>query len=247
MSFLPQDYQAPKSNSGYLKIQDGETKVRILSRPIIGWEDWDNKKPVRFKFENKPTTQFDPKKQVRHFWSMIAWNYNEEQIQILHLTQRSIQNKIQALDNDKDWGPLYFYDIKIIKTGQGIDTEYDVNPLPHKDLNPAIEEAFHEKPCNLEALFDGGDPFSREWRTYTEGVFKKEEGKKDAPTNNQLDELHSILSGCSEDYQKEVQTSLGKMGKKMSELDSNLYNRVLTAAKKKRDEFLAANNEDVPF
>ncbi len=174
MSFLPQEYKAPSTNSNYFKIQEGENKFRILSRPVIGWEDWDhNKKPVRYRFENKPANSIDPSKPIRHFWSMIVWNYAEEKIQILHLTQASIRNRIQALSNDKDWSEPFFYDLKVIKEGSGIDTEYTVNPLPHKELSPEIKELFYEKPCNLEALFDNADPFSKEWRTYTEGIFKK--------------------------------------------------------------------------
>ncbi len=262
MSFLPQDYKAPSTNSSYMKIQQGENKFRILSRPILGWEDWDNNRPIRFRFENKPAMQIDPRKPVRHFWAMIAWNYAEEKIQVLHITQASVRNKIQALSSDKDWGEPYFYDLKIIKSGEGKDTEYEVNPLPHKDLHPSIEQAFHDKPCNLEALYDNGDPFSKEWKHFTEGVFKKpvpimtvagSNGYQidivppGGPTNNELDQLHSILVSCSKEYQDQVDESLKKMGKKLAEIDANTYVRLLTAAKKKRDEYLTQNNEELPF
>src|SRR5215510_11210672 len=94
--FLPQDYQAPKTSNFYMKLQEGENKFRILTQPILGWEDWLDKKPVRYTFDNKPTKSFDPKKPVKHFWSMVVWNYNEEQIQILHITQATIRSSIEA-------------------------------------------------------------------------------------------------------------------------------------------------------
>lgn len=249
MSFLPTDYKAPSLNTGYMKIQEGENKFRILSKPILGWEDWDNKRPVRFRFENKPEKSIDPKMPVRHFWAFLCWNYAEEKIQILHLTQASIRNKIQSLSIDKDWGEPYFFDIKVVKKGQGKDTEYEVHPVPHKDLHPSIEEAFHAKPCYLEALFDNGDPFSPNWKTYTEGVFKSKyyTPENTGPTNNQLDELHSILSQCSEEYQATIEASLKKLGKTIATMDNALYLRVMNAAKKNRDEYLALNNKAVPF
>ena len=87
MNFLPDDYKSPKSSNHYMKLQDGENKIRILTQPILGWEDWHDKKPVRYKMNEKPAKSYDPKKAIRHFWSFIVCNYNEEQIQILHLTQ----------------------------------------------------------------------------------------------------------------------------------------------------------------
>lgn len=175
MTFLPEDYKIPKSNQGYMKIVEGENKIRILTKPILGWEDWDNKKPVRFTMNNKPTSPIDPKKPIKHFWSFVCWNYTDKSIQILHLTQNSIKNKVKALAEDPDWGAPYNYDLKIIKRGEGMDTEYDVNPLPHKELHPEIIEAFYLKPINLSALFHNGDPFDT--KSVDERAFAKLEFK----------------------------------------------------------------------
>lgn len=245
-SFLPNDYKAPSSNSSYMKILEGENKFRILSRPILGWEDWIEKKPIRFRFENKPLQSVDPAKPVRHFWAFIVWNYAEEKIQILHLTQASIRNRIQALSQDKDWGEPFFYDIKVIKEGSGIDTEYSVNPLPHKELHPEIEQAFNDKPCNLEALFDNGDPFDKNWRNHTPGVFKRNTGDSKASTG-EIDELCEMLTCCSQEYQKEVNQKLADSGKKMSELPYDSFQRLMKKTREMRDVNMALNNEEVPF
>lgn len=158
MTFLPVDYKIPKANKGYMKIQEGENKIRILSKPILGWEDWNDKKPIRFTMNNKPVP-LDSKKPLKHFWSFVCWNYLDKDIQILHLVQNSIKHKIQTLVDDPDWGSPYNYDIKIIRRGEGMETEYDVNPLPHKDLGQDIIQAFYLKPINLSALFHNVDPF----------------------------------------------------------------------------------------
>lgn len=157
--FLPQGYEVPKGNANYMKLEKGENKFRILSKPIIGWEDWDDKKPIRFKMADKPERPIDPEKKIKHFWAFIVWNYNAQAIQVLEITQSGIQSSIKALTQDDDWGAPYAYDIKIIKSGDGIETEYKVNPSPHKKNPSEIIEAFTKKPCNLDALFAGGDPF----------------------------------------------------------------------------------------
>ena len=158
-NFLPPDYEAPKSTSSYAKLEEGENRFRILSTPIFGWEDWLNKKPVRSTMDKKPLKSVDPKKPVKHFWSMIVWNYNTSQIQILHITQASIRRALEVLARDEDWGSPFLYDVKIYKTGEGVDTEYSVNPAAPKTVSDDIIEAFRLKPCNLDALFFGEDPW----------------------------------------------------------------------------------------
>jgi hypothetical protein len=50
-TFLPQDYQAPKADSKYTRIHDGDNiRMRILTPPTIFWEFWVNDKPVRYPF-----------------------------------------------------------------------------------------------------------------------------------------------------------------------------------------------------
>lgn len=170
-AFLPEGYEAPKSNGGYMKLQEGENRIRILSQPIIGWEDWKDNKPIRYRMADKPVKSVDPRKAVRHFWAFIVWNYSEQQIQVLHLTQSGIRSAIEALCKDSDWGAPYTYDLKIVKNGKGMETEYVVNPVPHKPISKEIKDAFMDKPCNLEALFDNLDPFAGGQEKYTMAFF----------------------------------------------------------------------------
>ncbi len=161
MKFLPDTYEAPKATGGYMKLEEGENRIRILTAPILGWEDWTSeKKPVRFRFDEKPDQPLNPSRPVKHFWTVIVWNYKAATIQILHLTQATIRKRIEELSQDSEWGMPFLYDLKIYKSGEGVDTEYSINPVPHKPIDAAIQEAFKAKPINLEALFDGGDPFA---------------------------------------------------------------------------------------
>lgn len=158
--FLPQGYEAPSSSGGYMKFKDGENRFRILSRPIIGWEDWKDKKPLRFRLDKKPAAPIDPKKAIKHFWAFVVWNVTEERIQILEITQVTIQSAIQNLTKDEDWGNPFEYDIKVKRSGSGMETEYTVNPAPKSKVSQEVKDALAKMgTINLEALYDGGDPF----------------------------------------------------------------------------------------
>lgn len=160
-SFLPEGYDAPKGSSqNYAKLEKGENRFRILSKPILGWIDWENNKPLRFDMTSKPSHAVDPKKPIKHFWAFVVWNYKTEKIQILEITQATIQGAIQSLAQDGDWGNPFMYDIKIVKTGEGMETEYKVNPVPHKPVDSTVQEAYMMKGAiDLNALYSGGDPF----------------------------------------------------------------------------------------
>ena len=170
-SFLPPDYASPSSlSSNYMKLQDGENKIRILSQPIIGWLDWDEKKPIRFPADQKPSKPIDPLRPVRHFWAFVVWNYGLEQIQIMEITQASIRDAIEALCYDEEWGQPYFYDLKIARKGKDKETSYTVSPMPRRPVTSKVEEAFHAKPCQLERLFESSDPWS-DVKKPTAGIF----------------------------------------------------------------------------
>lgn len=240
--FLPDDYESPKTSSFYMKLQEGENKFRILSRPILGWEDWQDKKPIRFKFHEKPEKPVDPKKPIKHFWSMVVWNYNENEIQILHLTQATIRKSLESLCADSDWGSPYFYDLKIVKSGEGMETEYVLNPLPHKKLHPMVEDRFNERRCNLEALFDNEDPFSKDHTYQTEGIFTEDQLQKEPV----ICELTMILDECSPSYKEWFFSRLKNHYKadSPSDMPPEIYKRAIAAAKKNMIEHHAKQSAE---
>jgi len=161
--FLPNDYKQPQGNSKYLRLTQGDNKFRILSDSIVGYVDWKeadgSRKPIRTK-EIQPA--FDQKKQPKHFWSFVVWDYADDSIKILELTQRTIQDAIIDLYKDDNWGDPKGFDITIKRTGEKMETKYSVIPTPPKDLSEEVETAYTEANINLEALFEGGDPFTQE-------------------------------------------------------------------------------------
>lgn len=230
MKFLPEDYKSPRATSGYMKIQDGENRVRILSAPIIGWEDWTlDKKPVRFRMADKPAKPIDPKRPIKHFWAFIVWNYMAEKIQVLQINQATIQNTLQTLCADSDWGSPYYYDLKIIRKGEGKDTEYTVTPLPHKVVSEAIKKEFYETRCYLDALFTSDNPFA-EWPHYTEGVFEKDDELdiQPEPQKKSGPPLLEMLKKCPQDVQDSVKKFCAKynLNADLTNLPEHLEERI---------------------
>lgn len=164
-TFLPEGYVAPVTGGGYMKLQDGDNVFRVLSSAIVGYEYWTNEnKPVRSQksFETTPNIKLDKEgnpTKVKHFWAFVVWNYATKNVEILQLTQTSIQQAITNLVKDEDWGDPKKYDIKVNRTGAQLDTEYAVNPKPHKTIDDDVLFAYDQKRINLKALYTGGNPF----------------------------------------------------------------------------------------
>lgn len=158
--FLPTGYEAPKTGSkNYMKLNNGENRIRILSKPILGWLDWDNNKPLRFRMNEKPSKPVVAARPIKHFWAFVVWDYADNKLKILEITQATIQLAIGSLTRDEDWGNPFTYDIKIIRSGEKMETNYQVSPVPHKQVAKEVQAALVQTTINLDALFSGGDPF----------------------------------------------------------------------------------------
>ena len=164
-TFLPKNYEKPASGGGYMKLEDGDNIFRVLSDAITGFEYWtiDNK-PVRSVGVPSETPNIKCDKdgnpqRIKHFWAFTVWNYKTKNVEILELTQSSIQTSILNLSSDEDWGDPKGCDLKVTRKGQGLDTEYAVSPKPRKDIAPEVKEAKEKKFINLKALYWGGNPF----------------------------------------------------------------------------------------
>jgi hypothetical protein len=170
MGFLPDNYEAPATGN-YMRLDQGDNKIRIMGPAIVGNEFWTSesdgsRKPIRRRIGEKiddyelGVDQHGKREKVKHFWAMPVWDYKTNSIQILELTQRTVMNAIEALYRDTDWGDPSKYDLKISKSGSGLDTEYRVTPLPKSPQPQAACEEMATVAPNLQALFDGGDPFA---------------------------------------------------------------------------------------
>jgi len=172
MAFLREDFAVKESNNNYMRLEDGENKVRILTDAIDGYLYWldsegelvprgemggKGSKPIRVKSLDEASkknegAQYDSKQ----FIAFVVWNYEESKMQILEVTQTTIIKALQGLEKSKDWGDVMQYDIVIERSGQKLDTEYSVRPVPPKEFK---EDVSGLAKVNLEALYESGDPF----------------------------------------------------------------------------------------
>lgn len=170
MTRLPENYEF-KENTGtsnYLKVTEDPQEFRILTSPVIWWEyfraEWDKALPVRQKaeFDWIPSDSKNWEK-PKEFWAFAVWNHTLGKVQIMEITQQTIKKEIlKYAQDDENWGDPKKYDLRISKSGKGKETKYTVTALPKSKFESEADEkwAFElAKPINLEALFDGSDPF----------------------------------------------------------------------------------------
>lgn len=116
------------SSSKFLRLKQGENKVRLVSEVGVMGKHWDNRKMVGVcigKDEGCPhcAEGNDPKP----VWLCWAIDRIDSKIKQLEMGYTIIQ-QLQKLAQSKEYGFTESppYDITIIKTGEGLDTEYTV-------------------------------------------------------------------------------------------------------------------------
>ena len=159
--FLPADYSSPVTGDNYYKLVKGENRFRFISSPITGWVWWTedkegNKKPSRIRMSDvKP----DPKLKAKHFWAAVVYDYSTRTFKIFEITQKSIQVQILSLNANEKWGSPKDYDLCIVRSGDGMETEYNVQPEPKTPVPEKEKAANAFLQIELEVLYAGGDPF----------------------------------------------------------------------------------------
>lgn len=162
MSFIPEGHSIPETPSRYTKVKEGQTvRLRIISPTITdGWLRWTvEPKPVRWRRNEEQPVRGDWKDEnPKYIWILTVWNYASEQVEVFEISQKSIMEAIEQYAKDEDYGHPNRYDLKIGRTGSGLETKYTVVASPPKDIAPEVGEQFKDLP-NLDALFSGEDPF----------------------------------------------------------------------------------------
>lgn len=171
MSFLPTNYEEPKSSGGgkFTKFPDGETvRLRVLSDAVTGYQYWTKEnKPVSTQNhpgltpENIRIEDSGKPSRVAHFWAFAVWHYGANEIQICQITQSTIRAALGDYLADPDYGEPQGYDLKITRSGTGLETKYSVIAAPPKSFELPTSEIKEELAnINLSALFSGENPFS---------------------------------------------------------------------------------------
>lgn len=165
MGAIPDTFEMQASKSNYTKLTPGKHRLRVLGPAISGWEWWTDtadggRTPRRLPEDKNPPVEYA--ESVKKFLAFPVWNYTESRIQILSISQASIQKELKAYDKDPDWGDLQDYDIEITREGQDkTSTKYRVTAKPKSKIADEIIKAMTERGLPvLEALYKNADPFN---------------------------------------------------------------------------------------
>ncbi len=172
-NFLPENYSIPEGQSNYYKFTEGENRFRVLSSAIVGWELWVGGKPIRRKekteflseqLDKADINKFTNKKKIpQAFWAFTAYNYQTRKIEILEVIQVTIMRGMRDYLKDEDYGEdPKKYDFIVVRDESGEKTEYRVKAKPPKELDAGIVRLVKDTNINLQALFEGKDPFKQE-------------------------------------------------------------------------------------
>lgn len=122
-------YQTFKPKGGgdlYLKLKDGDSvKLRIASEPAIF------------------TNEFDGKITERFAW--VVFNRNEKKAQV-YAAGKSVYGQLAELVDE--WGEPTSFDVTIKRSGEGLETKYNVVPSP-KSIDLTKEELEQVKNVDL--------------------------------------------------------------------------------------------------
>lgn len=156
------------SSSRYVNLGkiEGEKRLRYMGRGITGFTAWTTEnKPVRW--EMKPEELPDNIKPdmngsiaAKKFMAGVVWDYDDSQFKILELTQISVLKQLAKYQADEDYGDWASYDIKITRDQKGDKVAYTLLAAPPKAVKPEIFKEFEKIDVNLDALYEGKDPWA---------------------------------------------------------------------------------------
>lgn len=161
--WLPEGYELKTGEKdAYTSIPEGTTTLRILSKPIVGYVAWQDKKPVRHRTLEEFQSGTYEKKPVP-FWAMVVYNYELKRIQVWELTKITLMKKLKAYTDNAKWGDPTKYDIQVSRKGTTMETtEYELIAEPKEPVSEEIKKEYFATPVILEKLFNGDSPFEME-------------------------------------------------------------------------------------
>lgn len=143
-----------------MSLDEGDTRLRILSPAVIGWEAWIEGKAHRVEGEENPFDESTVdmgdygKAKLYHFWAFLVWNADLKKVQIWQVSQRGILSGLWNLLQQEEWGDPREYGIIVTKTVTKKKTEYKVVGVPPKPLTEEIKKALAATTVSLDKVFE---------------------------------------------------------------------------------------------
>ena len=143
-----------------MSLEEGDTRLRILSPAVIGWEAWIDGAAHRVEGSDNPFDEATVdmgdygKPKVYHFWAFLVWNADLKRVQIWQVSQRSILSGLWNLLQQEEWGDPRNYGIIVTKTVTKKKTEYKVVGVPPKPLTEDVKKALAATSLSLDKVFE---------------------------------------------------------------------------------------------
>ena len=179
------------SGGGYLnpsKIQSGgSVRFALLEdQPLEFFECWGESsdggvKPFRFsddpspedieeemgpEFSRRLNREGTAPEKVKFAIAVPVYNYESSSVQIMQLSQKSLQNELDDISQMEDYANLLEWDFVLGKEGNGLETRYSLRPVPRKKgTQDSIESAWTDARAagfDIGRLLTGENPFKAE-------------------------------------------------------------------------------------
>jgi len=176
------------SGGGYLnpsKIQSGgSVRFALLAdQPLEFFECWGETaegsvKPFRFTEDPSPDdieAEMGPDysrrmnregtapEKVKFAIAVPVYNYETSSVQIMQLSQKSLQNELDDISQMEDYADLLSWDFVMGKEGNGLETRYSLRPVPRKKGSQGtIESAWSDAVSggfDINRILTGENPF----------------------------------------------------------------------------------------
>jgi len=169
--------KSESTGSDYVRLQDGDKRsVRLLSKPVTGYELFVDGKPVRWQPDAQRPEHAISDERPKKFLAFIVYEYDTEfggdgRIKVWSFTQRSVIDQMAMLFRDEHWTA---YELVVSRHGKGMDTKYNLTgvqrPVEENLIAFASEAA---KYIDLDKLFTGDNPFIEELPALSVEAVKK--------------------------------------------------------------------------
>jgi hypothetical protein len=103
---------------------------------------------------------------VKFAIAVPVYNYESSSVQIMQLSQKSLQNELDDISQMEDYANLLEWDFFMGKEGNGLETRYSLRPVPRKKgTQDSIEQAWTDAVhagFDISRLLTGENPFKAE-------------------------------------------------------------------------------------
>ena len=154
-----QDKPMESAGSFFFKPENGSTTVRLVTKPFQFYSIWTEELPgeraklAHRKFDQLMEHQTADEK-VKLTWGLVVWNYAEGKLMAWELTQKTIINQLITLANAGT--SMMDRDLTIIRSGEKLQTKYQIVPAAPSEVEPAIAEILKDAVINMDGFVDEG-------------------------------------------------------------------------------------------